>query len=318
MSVLVSKSNKVTFAEISDLPCFIDGHCQISVLIKGESHLCFKVVFSKNGVQKHYFVKSLSEHQLTSQAEVNSHLSAAEHGFAPAVIFYSSLWLVSEFIEGYSLQQFCANHPKFSLASKVTIAMSLMTKNHQLKASKEHLVINVAELLTSLVNLNIYTQRQKVVLTQIIKKTTSFPSSNNNLVLCHGDVNDENIRLSTEFKTNQLNENTWLVDFECSSLAEAEYDIAMYLAINQLSVSNIDEVVYSYQQYSTSLINSEKVRGYLACCYLINGLWYLEAGSESEQAKAFAAKACQQFVLFDQLALAEDKVVPLLNALLAN
>jgi len=318
MSTLASKINKVTFAEISTLPCFIDGHCEISALIKGESHLCFKVILSKNGVKSHYFVKSLTEHQQTSQAEVNSHISAAEHGFAPAVIFYSSLWLVSAFIEGYSLHQFYANHPKFSLASKVTIAMSLMAKSHQLKASSEHLVINVVELLTGLVNIQLYTQQQKLQLLIIIKKITKFLSANKNLVLCHGDLNDENIRLSTEFETSELTEKTWLVDFECSSLAEAEYDIAMYLAINELSESNIDEVIDCYQQYSPLQLNHEKVRNYLACCYLINGLWYLEAGGDSEQAKAFAAKACQQFVLFDQLTLVEEKVVTLLNPLLVN
>jgi thiamine kinase-like enzyme len=224
---------------------------------------------------------------------------------------------VSEFIEGYSLHQFCDNNPNFSLSSKVTLAMYLMANSHQLKASTEHLVINVVELLTGLVNVEIYTQQQKFELLKIIKKITSFQSSNKNFVLCHGDLNDENIRLSADFEANQLTEKIWLVDFECSSLAEAEYDVAMYLAINQLSVSNIDEVVDNYQQYSPLRLNHEKVRNYLACCYLINGLWYLEAGSESEQGKAFSTKACQQFLLFDQLAIAEEKVVVLLHQFLA-
>ena len=95
MSGLVSNSKKVTFAEIRALPCFVEGICQISALIKGESHLCFKVIFSQNGMKKHYFVKSLAEHQLTSLAEVKSHLSAAEHGFAPPVIFYRRLFITA-------------------------------------------------------------------------------------------------------------------------------------------------------------------------------------------------------------------------------
>jgi len=288
------------------------------MLTKGESHLCFKVTFSQNGAKNYYFVKSLIEHQLTSPAEVNSHLVAAENGLAPAVIFYSSSWLVSEFIDGYSLHQFCANHPNFSLSSKVTIAMSLMAKSHQLKASKEHLVINVVELLTGQVNLKIYTQQQKVKLRKIIKKITNFQYLNNSLVLCHGDLNDENIRLSAEFEPNQLTEKIWLVDFECSSLAEAEYDVAMFIAINQLSENNIDEVVHCYQQYSMLELSREKVLSYLACCYLINGLWYLGVRGESTHYKAFTEKALQQLALFDQLALAEDKVVLLLNKLLAN
>jgi thiamine kinase-like enzyme len=316
MSTFVSKINKVTFAEISTLPCFIDGHCEISTLIKGESHLCFKVTFSKAGVKNRYFVKSLNEHQLTSSAEVNSHLVAAENGLAPAVIFYSSLWLVSEFIEGYSLQQFCANHPEFPLSNKVMLAMYLMAKSHLLKASTEHLVINVVDLLTGLVNVKIYTKKQKIELLGIIKKITSFQFSNIDLVLCHGDLNDENIRLSSAFEASEPTEHVFLVDFECSSLAEAEYDVAMYIAINQLCVSHLDDVVDSYQQHSTLILNREKTQAYLACCYLINGLWYLEAGSESEQGKAFSAKARQQFLLFDQLALADQKVVPLLQTFL--
>jgi len=318
MSSLVINSNKVTIAEISALPCFVNGHCQISALTKGESHLCFKVTFSNDGVENQYFVKSLTEHQLTSQAEVNSHLSAAENGFAPPVIFYSELWLISEFIEGFSLQQFCVNNPKFSLASKITVAMSLMAKNHQLKASAEHLVINVVELLTSQISPKIYTQEQKVELTNIIKSITSFKRSNTDLILCHGDLNDDNIRLSSEFESNQLTEKIWLVDFECSSLSEPEYDVAMFLAINQLSEGNISEVIASYQQYSTLILNREKVRDYLACCYLINGLWYLEARSNSKQAKAFTAKARCQFILFDQLELVNQKVAHLLKQLLAD
>ena len=322
MSILVSDSDKVLFAEISTLPCFIDGHCEISALIKGESHLCFKVIFSKNGIEKHYFVKSLAEHQFTASAEVSSHLLAAEKGFAPPVIFYSSSWFVSEFIEGYSLQQFCANHPEFSLSlpfsSKVTIAMALMAKCHQLKTRPEHSVINVVELLDGQVNLQTYTQQQKVILTTIIRKITTFQSFSPPLVLCHGDVNDDNIRLSAEFEPSKLTEKIWLVDFECSSLAEAEYDVAMYLAINQLSASNIDEVVYSYHQYSILQLSHKKVRHYLACCYLINGLWYLGAENKNKKAKAFRAKARQQFILFDQLALTKEKVVPLLNQLLAH
>jgi thiamine kinase-like enzyme len=314
----VSNINKATFAEIKALPCFVDGHCQIIPIIEGESHLCFKVVFSKTDRENYYFVKSLAEHQLTSSAEVNGHLLAAERGLAPSIIFHSSFWLVSEFIEGYSLRQFCANNPKFSFSNKVTIATYLMAKNHQLTVSADHSLIDVVELLTSQINLPLYTQAQNVNLTKIIKKITNFKSSPNHLVLCHGDVNDENIRLSSEFESSQLTEKVWLVDFECSHLAEAEYDVAMYLAINQLSVSNIDEVVYRYQQHSPLHLNHKKVQGYLACCYLINGLWYLEAGVESEQASAFRAKACQQFLLFDQLALVEDKVVALLNPLLAH
>ena len=77
--------------------------------------------------------------------------------------------------------------------------MYLMAKNHQLKASAEHLVINVIELLASQVNLQIYTPQQKVELNKIIKKITRFQCSNIDLVLCHGDLNDENIRLSAEF-----------------------------------------------------------------------------------------------------------------------
>jgi thiamine kinase-like enzyme len=223
---------------------------------------------------------------------------------------------VSEFIEGYSLHQFCDNNPNFSLSSKVTLAMYLMAKSHLLKASKEHLVINVVKLLTGLVNVIIYTKKQKVELLKIIKKITTFQSSNIDLVLCHGDLNDDNIRLSSNFEPSKLTEKIWLVDFECSSLAEAEYDVAMYLAINQLCVSHLDEVVESYQKYSTLKLDREKTKEYLACCYLINGLWYLEAGSESEQDKAFSAKGRQQFLLFDQLALAEEKVVPLLQKLL--
>lgn len=302
--------------EIKNLPCFIERDCQINLLTGGESHRCFKVTLNHGDIEKNYFVKSLIGHQSTAMAEVDCNVLAAEIDLSPSIIYHSSLWLVSEFIEGESVASFSSVQADFSSTDEIMIAMNLMVKTHQLKATKNHQSLNITELFNELLTklfTNLQTQRhftqyQQVSLHKVIEEITSVLQAHDHLVLCHGDLNYENIRLSHAFDKNQLAKQAWLVDFECCCLAEAEFDIAMFIAINKLSMSDMDTVIQCYQQYSNSTLKIEKVRRYLACCYLINGFWYFKAAGESEGANDLLSKARQQFVLFDQLGLLKSNV----------
>jgi len=311
VSVLISEKVKETIEEINALPCFSHGHCKVESLIGGESHASFKVLFSKNFVETNYFVKSLAGHQETAIAEIESNLLAAEVGLAPAVIYHSPLWLVCEFIAGDSLANFGVKDLTHVTINKVMISMNLMAKVHQLTPSKNHQVLDIKTLLVKQKNQQHVTPLQHVALNITISKIVPAQADHNNLVLCHGDVNYENIRLSNSFKQDYSLINTWLVDYECSYLAEVEYDIAMFIAVNELRVGDVNDVIQSYQHYSMLSLDKEKVRGYLACCYLINALWYFEAANESNQAEKLMLKARQQFTLFDQLELLAEKVTPL-------
>ncbi|NQZ87280.1 MAG: phosphotransferase [Colwellia sp.] len=311
MSALVNgKSNNIV-EKVKALPCFVNNPCEVEPLTGGESHACFKVTVSKKVSEKSYFVKSLAGHQETAKAEVSVNLLAAEAGLAPEIIYHSSLWLVCEFIHGKSLAKFTAEKTPVPANDKIMIAMNLMVKIHQLQHPHNCPVLVIQELLLSLAADIKTNHLQQVFLNETIKKITPHQSTLNHLVLCHGDVNYENIRLSDSFNKDCLLEKNWLVDYECSCLAEAEYDIAMFIAINALGTEEIDVVIQHYQQYANLDINKEKVRAYLTCCYLINGLWYFKLAIDNEKNQTIRQKSRQQFVFFDQLVFFTDKAVDL-------
>jgi len=311
VSFLISKKEEQKINDIGALPCFAHGHCKVESLVCGESHASFKVTFNKNFVETNYFVKSLAGHQETAMAEIDSHLLAAEIGLAPRIIYHSPLWLVSEFIVGDSLANFGVEDLAHVTINKIMISMNLMAKAHQLTPSVNHHVLDIEKLLLSQKNQQHVTPLQHVALNITLSKIVPDQADHNDLVLCHGDVNYDNIRLSHSFKQDYALNKTWLVDYECSYLAEAEYDIAMFIAVNEFCLDDVSDVIQSYQYYSMISLNKEKVRAYLACCYLINGLWYFEAANESKQAEKLIVKARQQFTLFDQLELLAEKVTPL-------
>lgn len=305
--------------EIKNLPCFIDTRCTVELLTGGDSHACFKVTVFELNLTKKYFAKSFFEHQDTASAEISSNLLAADVGLTPSIIYHSPLWLVSEFIVGDSLANFEVANVSHVSINKAIIAMNLMVKIHQLAPSDNHQVLDIARLLNKQKNQPHVTPLQLVALNITISKIAPKQAEPHELVLCHGDVNYGNIRLNDTFAQDYSLEKTWLVDYECSYLAEVEYDIAMFIAVNEMATQEIDIVIASYEKCANinvaknlmRVVNKEKVRAYLACCYLINGLWYYETASEKEQYNALMAKARQQFNLFDQLALLAEKVSPL-------
>ena len=308
MVALINQKSNSSSEEIKALPCFIHRDCKIGRLTGGESHQCFKVTVNKNTTKQNFFVKSFNGHQQTAQAEIASHLLVAEIGVAPAIIYHSASWLVTDFITGDSLSDFYKKQTVSVANNKVTVAMYLMVKTHQLTPPENHPVLAIEELLNHQASNSKLSQSQHVALQKIISEITPPQAKHNHLVLCHGDVNYENIRVSVLFTNENPLKHAWLVDFECSCLAEAEYDLAMFIAINEFSVNDIDALIQDYQQFTNATIDKEKVCEYLACCYLINGLWYFEAGYQHKQAQKLMAKAHQQFVLFDQLGLLTEKI----------
>jgi thiamine kinase-like enzyme len=308
VAALTNQKSNSSSEEIKALPCFTHRDCKIERLTGGESHQCFKVTVNKNTIEQNFFVKSFVGHQQTAKAEIASHLLAANMAVAPAIIYHSASWLVTEFINGDSLTGFYKQQTVSVANNKLTVAMYLMVKTHQLTPPENHPVLAIEELLYHQASNSKLSQSQHIALQKIISEITPPQAKHNHLVLCHGDVNYENIRVSALFNNESPQKHAWLVDFECSCLAEAEYDLAMFIAINEFSVNDIDVLIQDYQQFTNATIDEQKVRTYLACCYLINGLWYFEAGYQHKQAQKLMAKAHQQLVLFDQLGLLTEKI----------
>ena len=120
---------------------------------------------------------------------------------------------------------------------------------------------------------------------------------------------------------------SWLIDFEASLAGNIEYDIAMFIAVNNISLDLLPYIVGQYQQHAdivqSSAINQVLVLSYLAGCFLLNGLWYSSRTMTSKNNhktdvvvthhhNPYHQLAQQQYQRFDQLKLSQHKLTKLL------
>lgn len=243
--------NKTT--ELSNLPCF--KHIEtISPIYEGYSSHCF-TIYADN---KKYFVKNISSAQ-----EVNASKIAAQQQISPRVVYHDPSWLVTEFIEGKSLAL-----SEGSIEHKTLIAIQLMAQYHQTKNQSIPLEPNnIANELINNLNLS---EMQKREFLQVAKQLSAPLVHCENLVCCHGDINFGNIIISQEGKP-------YLIDFDSVCKAPAEYDLAMFIAVNNLSKNDVPRVIECYRRNIHHNIDQSRLCNYLPFSYLINGLWYLHA-----------------------------------------
>lgn len=250
---------------LKSLSCFTEIQ-EVALLADGLSHTCVKVTTA----QQIYFAKKLNSK--TTIAEVNAAMMCAEQGISPCVIYQNQRWLVTEFVEGKTLI-----HEE--LDSKIAIALKLMVRCHHLSVSKyvqsippldtrlsaNALLINPAPFLVPhLDTLDQVTQSLTDSIKVIIFKTEPLN------VLCHGDINFTNILLED-------NRRSWLIDFECAHRAPAEFDLAMFVAVNDIPIDNLNKIVDRYTALVPSVsINLALLDHYILYSFYINGLWYLE------------------------------------------
>lgn len=92
------------------------------------------------------------------------------------------------------------------------------------------------------------------------------------LVLCHGDANFSNVLIAET--------GNYLVDFECASWSEREYDLAMLIAINELPLALLSSITTEYKRLSGVEICDAKVRCFLPYCLALNALWFMKRAIE--------------------------------------
>lgn len=289
------------YDELITLPCF-DGIETITPIAFGYSRACVSVTSQGKVYFVKKFVASNASLKQTARNERIFAVAAAKAGFSPAVVYQNPSWLVCEFIQALPLSSNI-----LTLEEKTKMALDLMSQCHQLDVNLPRLDIAavVAEL-----TLALSTILSKQQLTIIDKLVTQILDSLNNerdgksnvgplvLVACHGDINFSNILFA---------EKPWLIDFECSCLAEKEFDLAMLIAVNELSTTQLHKVLNKQgrAEYLTAEHYNKKVCCYLAFCYLINGLWYLVYQQEKEN-KHFLDLATRLFTALDALSLIDD------------
>ncbi len=236
MSYVKTKQEQLT-SELQMLTCFQSIN-SITPITSGLSCFSFKVVADG----KEFFAKYIDNDSLGN--EIKTAKIAAQHKLTPEIYFYNTHWLVCTFIHGDNLAS-----SKAPVQDKVKTAIKLMAKCHALKI--DMIPLDIFDICRGLINdakEGYYNHQQSLHLQSIVPKLQQLIEPNNLIdaddstedVCCHGDLNFSNILV------NEKNE-SWLIDFECSLLAPAEFDIAMFIAVNELDKASLSDVI---QQYS--------------------------------------------------------------------
>jgi thiamine kinase-like enzyme len=276
---------------LSSLPCFTQVNL-IETITTGLSSLCYRV-HADNTI---FFAK-----QVTENESIVSLLSAKSN-ISPTVIYHDQHWLISQFIEGDNLS--LEQHP---LNEKISIAMKLMSQCHKLSTKTimldPSLSLHPKMLVYNLID-EIYLSTKQLIAIPALQESTLIGIANHiftlippmtNKVCCHGDINFSNILLSAEKRA-------YLIDYECACIAPAEYDLAMFIAVNNLEKEHILPSVQQYTAHALVNINLPLLKHYLTYCYFLNGLWYIDAYQKSAL-PSFLCLAKQQWQNIHTVAL---------------
>ena len=285
----------VVTEQLNQLYCFTDIEAIFSIA-QGDSHTCFKVV-EKN---KTYFVKGIVKHQDFKVLQ-QSNVIASTLDFAPKLIYLDNSWQVNEFINGQSLSLI-----SLPINDKIKSCIAVMSLCHQKLSHSTTLSRLPALEPTKIINelkINLPEALDKIVVK--IRDKLSYVLTVTPSTVCHGDLNFSNIIVAKKL---------WLIDFECLSIADAEYDLAMLVAVNELAYAPIDLIIeqcikeYSFRGKGKIELSKELVTCYLVFCYLINGLWYLRQSFDTDNER-FELMAGKQFDHLDKLGFIPESLL---------
>lgn len=285
------------YSTLKALPCF-DRILNITVIGVGMSQTCFKVTT----ISAVYFVKKLNRATAKTEISCAQWLSSSTHILTPAVLYYDQQWLVTSYIEANTLEQSTQSY-----WPKIKTSLSLMCLLHKEDTSKLDYAalpqLNIQKTVDDLLHSSLVllvakkTKIQQVTSLLANLMNTKGSITNDKRVICHGDMNYQNILIDAAAKS-------WLIDFEAAHLAPAEFDVAMFIAVNTLSLDDIDEITATYSlNRLSSPLNLELLHYFIMYCFLINGLWYLNRKSSVANKEEFHRLAIEQWSLFNQFAL---------------
>ncbi|KGJ97683.1 phosphotransferase [Colwellia psychrerythraea] len=305
---------------LKSLPCFTEVRA-ISLLANGLSQTALKVTTATQV----FFAKKLNEE--TASTEISCALLYAglnikdvseqriEQQLSPQVIYHDQHWLVTDFISGLTLTDTKLNNDR-----KISIALNMMAELHQFPL----------ELAKYPIPLLIPTCSVKRLLTKpapflishsctLDKVTKSLSASINSLILdstssnviCHGDLNLTNILLDD-------GQRPWLIDFECAHVAPEEFDLAMFIAVNNIADQYITKIVAEYMSLVPGYRpNRNLLNYYILYSLYINGLWYFDNIDPLEPDNPMYALGIEQWSAFDiftnEHAIAVPKLMSIIN-----
>ena len=241
---------------LTTLACFkhIDS---VIPIFTGLSSQCYQV----NADKKRFFAK-----KTLSSDEAMVCKGAALKNISPMVVYHDQYWLITLFIDGISL---ALNQQ--AINDKITTSTQLMAQCHQLKIQPSLLIpTKIADDLIWQQSCSVQQKNTLLAYSQALISPLHIITPKQSLVCCHGDLNFSNVIIDPQHKA-------WLIDYECACLAPAAYDLAMFIAVNNISKDSIATVVKYYQQQSFAVIDEILVNDYVKFCFFINGLWYIQA-----------------------------------------
>jgi len=274
------------------LPCFNSVE-KISEVNSGLSQHCFKV-YADN---KRYFAKTINDNTETFVS-----LCANNSNLNPDVIYHDDNWLISQFIDAKNIEL-----STLSTENKIEHAINLMVQCHQLTAQPKELAIK--SIISSLVNNTHYSSLDKTILLQFSEWISLLLNTTKKGVCCHGDLNFTNILMDKMQKT-------WLIDYECACTAPVEFDLAMFIAVNNLTKNKVAMIIEQYKVQSPVNVDPILLNDYLLFCYFINALWYFNRYKDAldiENKKALLIQAKAQWFRLQSSLKASD--LPLLSRL---
>lgn len=333
--------NNALIESIVNHPFFSSfDNTNITQLDKGLSHLCFKVVTTSAS----YFVKVSESKALSVKDELALLTAVSEANLSPSVFYCDKQWLITEFIEGETLFEL-----DIPLKDKIDRAVILMADFHwlsygQLKplanqvkqSNASNVPLNISEIIESMINEGDFTKQQRQLFASLyasVKQDMPLNTSVDGQLFCHGDINFNNILCD------KVNNKSYLIDFDCTCLAEPAFDLAMMIAVNELPVEQskqsittlitqyqdaihqkkISSVGLSSETQISRVVNivptDEVVTRYLMFCYLINGLWYLSNNVKTGNS-TYRRLAKSQFTLLNKrFTLNDFALTELINTL---
>lgn len=293
---------------LSALPCFTQV-TKVTTIRGGLSHDCFKV----EADNVYYFAKSITGTQLKNEVLLTQ-ISSTEK-LSPNIYYTNEQWIISDYIEGGTLAK-----SDIPLSEKISMGIALMTKFHHLSITHAERIntqsvsiLKITETIDDLNhpnNLPIFFALVKAIgyeIEAVIEKGLDDITESN--TCCHSDMNFSNILINDKRKT-------WLIDFEHACYAPAEFDLAMFIAINTIATNNLDCIINLYEQQSNRVINKRVLHYFLLFSYLINGLWYFNNtvgdtfscnARESDLMHKLATEQWQAFdILYHKLGMSKD------------
>ncbi len=309
--------NVDVITSLKSLPCFNEIQA-ISLLANGLSQTSLKVITASQV----FFAKKL--HHDTAVTEVYCALTCSTEDIAqnstqelsPQVIYHDQEWLVTEFIDGMTLTDSAIEDE-----IKISTSLALMAKLHQLPISGGKQSIpsldtaqSANRLLTKPVR---YLAHQRPILDKVTKCLTSsisslIQASDSPNALCHGDINFTNILVDE-------GERSWLIDFECAHIAPVDFDLAMFIAVNNIPTQKLNDLVHNYNKLNPQYrCNKALLNHYILYSFFINGLWYFDNKHNDRQSEVLFHKlALEQWSAFDRFSVECAIEVPKLISLLA-